>query len=83
MAFTKTNSKMKPKSKPKKPYPTFPLTAHANGQWWKEIRGRVGVWADPRGALEEYTRQASDLHAGRTSDCAREGEPTAKDARNS
>ena len=84
MASTKTNSKTKPK--PNKPYPTFPLTVHPNGQWCKKIRGKVhffGVWADPRGALEEYTRQASDLHAGRAPDPGREGEPTVKDAGNS
>lgn len=29
------------KQKPSKPYPSFPLTAHLNGQWCKKIRGRV------------------------------------------
>lgn len=56
------------KAKPSKPYPTFPLTAHPNGQWCKKIRGKVhffGVWADPKSAHEEYNRQAADLHAGR------------------
>jgi len=56
------------KAKPKKPFPTFPLTAHPNGQWCKKVRGKVrffGVWADPKSALEEYNRQAADLHAGR------------------
>lgn len=56
------------RSRPNKPYPTFPLTPHPNGQWCKKIRGRVrffGVWADPKSALDEYTRQAADLHAGR------------------
>ncbi|MBK8270860.1 MAG: tyrosine-type recombinase/integrase [Planctomycetes bacterium] len=55
-------------SKPKKPYPTFPLTPHPNGQWCKKIRGKVfffGVWSDPKSALQEYTTQAADLHAGR------------------
>lgn len=39
-------------------------------------RGHVhffGVWADPKAALEEYTRQAADLHAGRTPTPTREG----------
>lgn len=27
--------------KPGKPYPSFPLTAHTNGQWCKAIRGKV------------------------------------------
>lgn len=56
------------KSKPHKPYPSFPLTAHANGQWCKKIRGKIhffGVWADPNAALQRYLAQAGDLHAGR------------------
>ena len=54
--------------KPRKPYPSFPLTAHNNGQWCKKIRGKVhffGVWADPQAALNTYLRLAADLHAGR------------------
>ena len=54
--------------KPNKPYPSFPLTAHLNGQWCKKIRGKVhffGVWADPDAALEHYHEIAADLHAGR------------------
>ena len=61
--MTKTSRK-----KPKKPYPSFPLTAHPNGQWCKKILGKVhffGVWADPDAALEHYHRMAADLHAGR------------------
>lgn len=54
--------------KPNKPYPSFPLTAHPNGQWCKKIRGVVrffGVWNDPDAALTRYHEQAADLHAGR------------------
>ena len=54
--------------KPSKPYPSFPLTAHNNGQWCKKIRGKVhffGVWGDPQTALDNYLRVAADLHAGR------------------
>jgi hypothetical protein len=54
--------------KPRKPYPSFPLTAHNNGQWCKKIRSKVhffGVWADPQAALDNYLRVAADLHAGR------------------
>lgn len=56
------------KAKPHKPYPSFPLTAHANGQWCKKIRGKVhsfGVWADPEAAVQRYPTVAADLHAGR------------------
>ena len=56
------------KAKPNKPYPTFPRTAHPNGQWCKKIRGTVhffDIWADPGAALNEYLALAADLHAGR------------------
>lgn len=56
------------REKPKKPYPTFPLTAHPNGQWCKKICGKVhffGVWADQEAALDRYHTVAADLHAGR------------------
>jgi integrase len=54
--------------KPGKPHPSFPLTAHPNGQWCKKIRSKVhffGVWSDPDAALAHYLRVAADLHAGR------------------
>ena len=56
------------RNKPSKPYPSFPLTAHNNGQRCKKILGRIhffGVWADPQAALDNYLRVAADLHAGR------------------
>ena len=56
------------REKPRKPYPSFPLTAHNNGQWCKKIRGKVhffGVWNDTEAALDNYLRVAADLHAGR------------------
>src|SRR5262245_33840115 len=72
----------KPASRPKKPYPDFPLTPHASGAWMKKIRGRIhyfGKWGrriDGRlvripgdgweEALALYKVQADDLHAGRT-----------------
>ncbi len=54
--------------KPTKPYAEFPLTAHANRQWCKKIRGKVhffGVWADPDAALAKYLDERDDLQAGR------------------
>ena len=74
--------------KPKKPYPSFPLTTHPNGQWCKKTRGRVqsfGVRADPEAALDQYHPLAADLHAGRTpraSTLLHSG-PTVKDVCNS
>jgi integrase len=60
--------KLAKSTKPQKPYPSFCLTAHNNGQWCKKIRGKVhffGVWADPQAALDQYRRVAADLHAGK------------------
>jgi integrase len=71
-----------PNGKPEKPYDEFPLFPHANGRWAKKIRGRLcyfGRWATRKNgelqrvqedgwkqALDDYKRQADDLHAGRT-----------------
>jgi integrase len=59
----------KPSARPAKPYPEFPLYAHAAGYWAKKIRGRFyyfGPWTDPDGALRKYLEEKDDLHAGRT-----------------
>lgn len=53
--------------KPQKPYPEFPLYAHANGQWAKKIRGKTrffGQWADWQSALAKYHREREALQAG-------------------
>ena len=53
---TKQKRSTKPK-RPKKPTPTFPLFAHANGQWAKTISGEAvyfGPWSDPEAAQQAY-----------------------------
>lgn len=75
-------SRKAPASKPKKPYPKFPLTPHASGKWMKKVRGQIyyfGTWARRVGGKLErvagdgakeaeaaYNLVADDLHAGRT-----------------
>lgn len=75
----------RPRRKPNKPFPSFPLTAHPNGQWCKKILGKLhffGVWADPDAAHWNYLRIAEDLHAGRDPSPAAEGEFTVKELGN-
>src|SRR3989339_1602296 len=59
-----------PVVKPPKPYPTYPLFAHASGRWAKKVRGRFvyfGKWSDdPKGehALAQYLDEKDTLYAG-------------------
>jgi integrase len=73
------------RSKPAKPYPDFPLFAHATKRWAKKIRGKLhyfGPWHDPDGALAKYLDKKDDLHAGRTAK-PDAGSLTIKDVANS
>jgi integrase len=57
----------KRRRKPGKPYPEFPLYAHAGGVWAKRIRGRehyFGPWSDPEAALQRYLKERDFLFAG-------------------
>lgn len=54
-------------NKPAKPYPGFPLYAHASGRWAKTIRRRThyfGTWDQPQEALELFLKQRDALYAG-------------------
>jgi hypothetical protein len=68
--------------KPAKPYPEFPLLAHAAGVWTKKIRGKLhyfGKWDDPDSALKKYLAEKDDLHAGKKPRASAEGGVTVKD----
>ena len=62
--------KKKRASKPKRPRPDFPLSAHTgSNQWTKRIRGRLfyfGPLRDPDAALARYLEEKDELRLGRT-----------------
>jgi integrase len=58
-----------------KPYKSFPLTAHRNGQFVKKIRGKLyyfGSVKDPDAALSRYHEHCAGLHSGRISEVRRD-----------
>ena len=62
------NDKPITSSCPAKPYPEFPLYAHASGRWAKKIRGKThffGPWRNPHQALTRYFAEKDDLESGR------------------
>lgn len=58
-----------------KPYKSFPLTAHRNGQFVKKIRGKLfyfGSVKDPDAALSCYHEHCEGLHSGRITEVTRD-----------
>lgn len=54
---TSTGGKTPQQSRPKKPYPEYPLSPHASGKWQKKVDGKIkyfGRWENPEAALAEY-----------------------------
>jgi integrase len=60
----------KPLSRPKKPYPSFPLFANQNGQWCKKVKGKpyyFGSWKDDlkgEQALQDWRSREESIRAG-------------------
>jgi integrase len=55
--------------KPVKPYPDYPLFAHATGRWAKKIKGKLhyfGPWDKPDKAFEKYKAERDSLYKGVT-----------------
>lgn len=61
--------------RPAKPYKSFPLTPHRNGQFCKKIHGKLfyfGLVSDPEGSLRRYHEYCESLHAGKLAQVPRE-----------
>jgi integrase len=69
-----------------KPYKSFPLTPHRNGQFCKKIRGQIfyfGSVSDPEAALRRYHEHSAGLHSGQITEVKRgEDEFTIRDLAN-
>jgi integrase len=79
------SSGKRPRQAPGKPYPSFPLTPHASGQFCKKIRGKVhyfGSVADPDAALKRYHQHCEALHSGKATRVERTTELTVADLAN-
>jgi integrase len=64
----KTSAASRRAARPGKPYKSFPLTPHRNGQFCKKIRGKIyyfGPTSDPSAALERYHEHCDGLHSGK------------------
>jgi len=62
----------------KKPYRSFPLTPHRNGQFCKKIRGKIhyfGTVTDPEQALANYHRHCEGLHSGHVTSVPKKAAP--------
>jgi integrase len=74
------------KPSPGKPYKSFPLTPHRNGQFCKKIRGQIfyfGSVSDPEAALRRYHEHSAGLHSGQITEVKRgEDEFTIRDLAN-
>lgn len=58
-----------------KPYKSFPLTTHRNGQFVKKIRGKLYSFRsvkDPDAALSRYHEHCAGLHSGRITEVRRD-----------
>lgn len=72
----------KPRKRSGKPYPNFPLTPHASGQFCKKIRGKVhyfGSVSNPDAALRRYHEHCEALHSGKATRVGRTAELTVAD----